>query len=206
MPFRRAVLIVGSPRPKSTSESLGTYLMTRLKGAGIDGSTIVAHEAVRSENATAEMDQAVEQADLVIFSFPLYVDSPPFSMVRVIEHLGTIRESRIKRRKKPMLMAISNCGSSDAHQNDIAIDICKIFAQRTGFVWAGGMSLAMGGLVNGASLGELGGQVEFVRGALDLAAQSLIQGKRISEKAKAMMSKPLMPIFPQAETGPEKRR
>jgi putative NADPH-quinone reductase len=202
MAKRRAVLIVGSPRRKSTSESLGAYLMERLTKAGFETITLKAATAVQSESGTAEMVQAVREADLVVLSFPLYLDAPPFSMMRAMEQIGARRRNRSDgKQEKQRLLAIVNCGNPEAHHNDCAIQICRLFARRVGFEWAGGMRLGMGGMIDGADLKELGKELDSVRGALDLAAASLAEGMKVPEKARAMMSKPLAPIFPQAREG-----
>ena len=83
---RKALLLVGSPKPgASSSESLGAYLLEELEKRGVETQTMHVTKAVRSEEATEELLAAVDSADLVVLSFPLYIDSLPAPAIRALE-------------------------------------------------------------------------------------------------------------------------
>ncbi len=90
------------------------------------------------------------------------------------------------------LLAISNCGFPEAHQNVTALAICRQFAEETGMEWIGGLALGGGQSIDGRleKLGRLAGNLKK---SLDLAAAALVAGKPLPEKAEALMAMPLMP-------------
>lgn len=85
-PVRRAVLLVGSPKTrKSTSHALSGYLFERLSVKSIHTETIHLHTVLRSPEKMKSMLAAVEEADLVVLAFPLYVDSLPAPVIESLE-------------------------------------------------------------------------------------------------------------------------
>ena len=63
-----------------------------------------------------------------------------------------------------------------------------------GFEWKGALSLGMGGAIGGRSLEERGGMVRNVIKGLDIAAQSLAEGKDIPDEATELFEKKFIPI------------
>jgi hypothetical protein len=98
---------------------------------------------------------------------------------------------------KPLHQAfavIVNSGIPDAWQNQTALAICAVFAQRAGLNWVG--SLALGGgqsIVNGTPLNELGWRGNSIRAALEVTAACLAAQKPIPDEAVRMMAKKRMP-------------
>jgi NAD(P)H-dependent FMN reductase len=83
---RTALLLVGSPKPgASSSGSLGAYLLEGLEKRGMTTQTLRVAKAVRSDEAVGQLRAAVAAADLVVLSFPLYVDSLPGPATRALE-------------------------------------------------------------------------------------------------------------------------
>ena len=81
-----ALLLIGSPKPgDSSSESLGGYLLEELEKRGVSTQTLKVARAVRTEEATEELHAAVAAADLIVLSFPLYIDSLPAPAIRALE-------------------------------------------------------------------------------------------------------------------------
>ncbi|MFT3894902.1 MAG: NAD(P)H-dependent oxidoreductase [Anaerolineales bacterium] len=70
-PVKRAVLLVGSPRTKkSTSASLGGYLMEQLSSRGVETQTIQIYTSLYSQEQMKAMFEAIDNADLVVLAFP----------------------------------------------------------------------------------------------------------------------------------------
>ncbi len=189
---RRALLLVGSPRAESTSESLGTYLLDRLGERGFEGETIRVRAALRSEERKVELLRAVDESDLVVFAFPLYYDALPAAVTRALEYISKVRKAG-GAATGPQLAVIVNNGFPEASQNEIALAICRRFAQETGFEWAGGLALGGGGSVGGKPLKELGGRVRNAMEALDLAATALADGRPIPQEAVELIAKQSVP-------------
>jgi multimeric flavodoxin WrbA len=187
-----ALILTGSPKGrKSASFMLASKLAEGLRERGVAVSDGFVHHELRSEEGTARLLDAVGSSDLVVFSFPLYVDSLPAPLTRLLELIAERRTS-VASAGTPRLAVIVQCGFPESHQCDTAVGICRIFAERTGMRWAGALAMGMGG-----SLGEdfrkvpRGGR--NILEALDLAAKSLAAGGGIPGEAAALFARPLMP-------------
>ena len=189
-PIRRAVLLVGSPRTrKSTSASLGTYLFEQLKSRGIETEVIQVYTSINSPVKTQAMLDAVNNADLTVLAFPLYVDSLPAPVIEALEKIAAHRNSHPSR-----FAAIANCGFPEARHNDTALAICAEFARQTGFDWLGSLALGGGeGLVHGVPLNEMDGRAIPIKKSLELAAESLAMGLPISRSAQDLLARPIIP-------------
>lgn len=191
-PVRRAVLLVGSPRTKkSTSNSLGGYLMEGLAARGIETETVYIHTSLSSPERMQSLLEKVNSADLTLLAFPLYVDSLPAPVIAALEKIAAHRAGRATHQR---FAAIVNCGFPEADHNATALAICSEFARQTGFAWAGSLSLGAGeGMVHGTPLNELDGRASVLKQALDLAAESLAQGQAIPRAAQTLWDKPFIP-------------
>ena len=191
-PIRRAVLLVGSPRTrKSTSASLGGYLFEQLNARGIETQTIQIYTSINSQQRMNEMYEAIDNTDLIVLAFPLYVDSLPAPVTAALEKIAAHRKGH----PFPLrFAAIANCGFPEAAHNNTALAICSEFALQNGFTWMSGLSLGAGeGIVHGIPLNELGGRATLLKQALDLAADALANGQPIPASARDLLAKPMIP-------------
>ncbi|MFX1414739.1 MAG: NAD(P)H dehydrogenase, partial [Promethearchaeota archaeon] len=133
-------------------------------------------------------------ADLIVLSFPLYVDSLPAPVVKAMELIKEERD-RLESKKSKNFIAISQNGFPEFYQNLTALRICKIFAEDCEFVWKGGLALGQGGSIGGMPLLERGGMVRNVVKGLDITAQALAEGKEIPQEAVDLFSKRFIPNF-----------
>lgn len=191
-PVKRAVLLVGSPRTqKSTSASLGGYLMKQLSARGIEIEIVQIYTTFHSAERTRLALEKLDAADLVVLAFPLYVDSLPAPVIAALEKIATHRAS-VKVTQN--FAAIANCGFPEASHNDTALAICAQFARQTSVTWLGSLALGGGeGLVHGAPLNEMDGRAIPLKKALDLAAESLADGRPIPGSARDLMARPFIP-------------
>jgi len=190
---RKALLFVGSPKGlKSTSHALGSYLLKKLEAGGLATETLLVGAALHAAKDLAAMHEAVAAADLIVFSFPLYVDQLPAPLIEALELIAEERKAHPPA-KPQKTMAIVQCGFPETHQNRPACEIMNQFAKEAGFEWAGGLAMGMGGAVAGRSLEKAGGMARNTVKALDLAAASLIGGGNVPREAVDLMAKPLMP-------------
>jgi hypothetical protein len=189
----RVVVLIGSPKAsKSTSESLGNYLIEQLAARGAHTEKIHVSKVLRSIESTDNMMSAVDKADTVILVSPLYVDSLPYPVTKAFELISEYRQGA-GTAKAQKLVAIMNCGFPEAHQNDTAIAICRLFARKIGFEWAGGLALGMGGTIDGQALEKLGGMLRNVKRALELTADAIVAGSSVPQEVVDLMAKPFIP-------------
>lgn len=191
-PVRRAVLLVGSPRTKkSTSASLGGYLMEQLSARGIETETIQIYTSFNSPERTRLTLEKLDDADLVVLAFPLYVDSLPAPVISALEKIAAHRKNMHTTQR---FAVISNCGFPEAKHNDTALAICEQFARETNMIWLGSLALGGGeGLVHGVPLNEMDGRAIPLKKSLEIAAASLSVGESISQEARDLLGRPFIP-------------
>jgi multimeric flavodoxin WrbA len=186
------LILTASPKGrKSASFSLASKLAEELREHGAAVRDGFVQNELRSEDGTARQLDAVETSDLVVFVFPLYVDSLPAPLTRLLE-LVAERRTRVASTGTPRLAVIVQCGFPESAQCDTAVGICRLFAERTGMRWAGALAMGMGGSIGG-DLGKLPGRGKNILDAIGMASASLANGGAISEAATALFAKPLMP-------------
>ena len=191
-PIHRAVLLVGSPRTrKSSSASLGGYLFDQLKGRGVETQTIQIYTSLYSRERMQTMYEAIDNADLLVLAFPLYVDSLPAPVIDALERIAAHR----KINTTPIrFAAIANCGFPGADHNNTALAICSEFARQNGFSWMGSLALGAGeGIVHGIPLNEMDGRAIPLKQALDQSAEALANGQSIPQSARDLFAKPVIP-------------
>jgi hypothetical protein len=171
---------------------LGTTLLERLRGHGLEDETLFLHRSVHTEKRRQELLQATDRADIIMLATPLYVDALPYLVVRALELIAEHRRTRpaVNRQR---LVTILNCGFPEAHHNDTALAICRQFAREAGFEWAGGLSLGGGEAISGQPLESKGRMVRNVVRALELSADALAAGEPVPGEAVRLMAKPLVP-------------
>jgi len=195
------LLLVGSPKnSSSTSASLGDYLTLRLEELGRSIEKEYIYKLIRKDEGQKKMLSMVDNADLIILAFPLYVDCLPAGVIKTLELIANHRKS-LNNPKKIGFVVLINCGFPEAEQNITAIAICKIFAHEVGFEWKGALSLGMGGAIGGRSVEERGGMVRNLKKGYNLAAKALAEGKNIPEEAIALVAKRFIPISLYAKMG-----
>ncbi|MFX1355892.1 MAG: NAD(P)H-dependent oxidoreductase [Promethearchaeota archaeon] len=191
---KNVLLLVGSPRGEnSTSASLGNYLVEKLEELGMKSEKTFIHRLVNRPEKVQELFSMIENADLIILTFPLYVDSLPAPVIKAMELIKSERD-RIKSSKSQNFVAISNSGFPESKQISVALEICQIFASEAGFTWKGGIAFGGGEAVHGIPLKERGGMVRNVMKGLDLASEASSEGKNVSQEALDLISKNLIPV------------
>ena len=190
---KKALLLIGSPRvEKSTSASLGNYLISKLEEVGMASETLYLYRVINREETIEKLFKAIESTDLIVLTFPLYVDSLPATVIKAMEAIKKYRDT-LDTKKTQRFIAIVNNGFPEGSQNSIALQICKIFAKESGFFWKGGLSLGGGGAVNGVPLLEKPGMMRNVIKGLDITAQALKEDTDIPQEAIEYFSKQFIP-------------
>lgn len=107
---KKALLLVGSPKPnESTSEVLGDYILKGLQKNEFKTEKISLRRVLNAKKGSKDLFKAVNEADLIIFSSTLYVDSTPAIVIKAMELITENRQDK-KELKKQSMMAISNSG------------------------------------------------------------------------------------------------
>ncbi len=190
-----ALFLIGSAKPKrSTSGAYGKYLARKLEERGMETETLVIHKTVRKEEGRQKLVEAVERADVIVLSFPLYVDCLPALVIKTLDIIAEWRKAAESPRAQ-RFFAITNCGFPEPHHCDTALAICQRFTRETGMGWIGGIAMGAGQVIDGVPLHKLGFLTRHVRKSLDLAAVSLADDELLSKDAIRLMAKPLFPAW-----------
>lgn len=185
----KAVLLVGSPKgTKSVSDALGTYLNERMRTNGAEVDRMYLNEQLRDQTGEDALMAKMSCSDIVILAFPLYYDSIPSKVIKLMD---LVAEASPKWERRPALAVIVNSGFPEAEQSGTALRICRLFARDADMEWKGGLVMGMGMVLSGRSIG--GGPFRHQRKALVLAADALNEGKAVPDEARSMMAKkPIM--------------
>lgn len=191
---RRALLLIGSSKPRgtSTSEALGTHLMEQLALRGVVGEARHVHREAHSEESLRQFVADVRQHDLLIIASPIYIDSLPALVTRTLEAIADDRTGDPD--APPLTVAmILNCGFPESRHAAVARTIGALFARATGARWAGALQLGGGGVIHGRPLEEVGHLAQHLPALLSEAAAALSVGQAIPPETREEFKEPLMP-------------
>jgi multimeric flavodoxin WrbA len=193
---KSALLLIGSPKGlKSSSGSLGRYLVNGLEEKGFEGEVLHIHPMVNSEEGLKKISSAIDSSDIIIFASPLYIDSIPAPVITAMEFVFKNRKATTVS-KKQHFVALVNSGFPEPVQNATALAIYQQFANEAGFIWAGGLAYASGqAAIDGRPLDNIGFMARNVRKSLDIAARALSEGKSIPEESHILSAKPIIPVW-----------
>ena len=198
---RRAVLVVGSPKTlsQSTSQVLGTYVLDGLRSRGWETESLTLRPSLLKGVGEASLLAPIDRADLVVLSFPLYVDALPYQMTRALELIAEHRLA-VSVARRPALVAIANNGFPESYQNYLALAICRRFASAAGMSWAGGLAMGAGEAIGGGEALKarsiLGVPSEHVLAALDATVGALAHGAVVPASAISGIARSPIPIAP----------
>ncbi len=193
---RRAVLLVGSAKPSGTSssEALGRSLRRRLEAGGGEARVVLVARC-RGDDGLRELVDAVAAAELFVLATPMYVDSLPHLVIRALEAIAAARTQPGATPSTTRFLALVNCGFPEATQTRTALDICRIFAAQARLERAGALGLGGGETLHGKAPEALGWLARHLRRALDLAADALLAGRPVPQKAVDLMARPIVPAI-----------
>lgn len=188
--MKKALLLVGSPRDRSTSQVLGQAIMDALAARGFQCGTLRLTGLLETQEGRARLLGEYLGADLVVLAAPVYVDAPPAAVMRALEFLAG-PENSTNRTKR--FCAVFNCGFPESEHTDLSLDVCRLFARRAGLEWAGGLGTGQGGAMDGQPLEARGRITRPLRRALTLAAAALADELPVPQEAVDLAARPLAP-------------
>jgi hypothetical protein len=188
-----ALLVIGSPKPGvSASRSFGEAMLGRLAARGAETRTARATPAFRSPDAMDRLMADIEWADLVLLSCPLYVDSLPAPVMRVLETWARRAGASEPAARRPVrLAALVQCGFPEAQHCAPAIEVCEEFCRQSGVGWAGALALGCGGALAGRTPEK--SPLAKVVPALDESADALAAGREIPAEARRVVGRQFAP-------------
>ena len=190
----RALLLIGSPkRGTSASGAFADAVSSRLEARGIQTRTERITPAFSAPERMRALLDAIAESDLVVLAFPVYVDSLPAPVLALLEAWhAAVADGSIAANPPARLAVLTLCGFPEASHCDVAIEVCRLFAETTGVTWAGALAFGMGASIErGLERSPLAGRLD----ALDAAVDALATGRPIPAEATAEFARPLAPSW-----------
>lgn len=126
------IILNGSPRaPKSNSKCYATIFSKNCK-CKTDYYNI-------SKTNHLELCKKLEEFSDILFVFPLYADGIP---VTLLNYLKTLEKNPPK--SKPVISVLINCGFLEYRQNDVAINMMKLFCEQNGYRFGSVLKIGSG--------------------------------------------------------------
>lgn len=134
--------INGSPKLK---DGVSGMLISQLEHISeIEIPTFQAVQLLQPGDDAAQF-AALLDTDVLLIVFPLYVDSLPAPLLKVLTLLE--RAAKLSNRKLPTVYAVVNCGFYDAVHNRLAFQMIENFCSRAGLSWGYGIGIGGGGII-----------------------------------------------------------
>lgn len=133
----RIALINGSPK---VNNSASGALLDDLKGYLGEEAEVV-NFGFHETTTSAEVIEALAQADTWVFAYPLYVDGIPGHLLSCLIQL---EEARLQN-PQIHIYGIVNCGFYEGIQAEFALKLLQNWSAKAGFVWSGGVGIGGGG-------------------------------------------------------------
>ena len=135
-------IVNGSPK---TRNSVSAMLIGQIEEITKTKATVYQAVKLAEQEDISLTLSDILNVDILLFIFPLYIDSLPAPLVKV---LGSIeREAAGKDGRLPVVFAVCSCGFYEAAQTRVALDIIENFAVRAGLKWGYGIGISCGPLV-----------------------------------------------------------
>ena len=144
--IKQVTFLMCSPRgEKSASYSLGSYTTNLLEEKGISQKSFRTYHTLKDEKKIDEMVESINESDIIILSSPLYIDQAPYMTIKLMDLITEKNNEGKLSKKDRFLFAISNAGYLEYYHNNIALKIYEQFAEKNGFIWAGGLPIGAAG-------------------------------------------------------------
>ncbi len=131
----RISIINGSPKLRESTSGLMIELLTPL----ISENEIVVYR-INQGNLTERQFADIKNSDVLIFAFPLYVDSIPAHLLHLLIEL----EERNFFNPNTMVYCIVNNGFFEGNQNHVAVSQMKNWCKATGLTWGQAVGVGAG--------------------------------------------------------------
>lgn len=144
--MKRIAAINGSPKAAGSVSGMLIEKMEEILDVKID--VFPATKLIRSEKAP-ETIAAILEAEVLLIVFPLYVDSLPAPLIKLLMLIQ--QSAKASNSPLPVVYAICNCGFYEAEHNTLALRMLRCFADRAGLGWGYGIGIGCGGFLSAVS-------------------------------------------------------
>jgi len=185
MSILKIALINGSPKVKSSASG---FILDELKSY-LDGHTITEFALHASHSITPIELKSLATQDILVFSFPLYVDGIPSHLLRNLTKMGAYIDSNPL---ESMVYAIANAGFYEGKQNKNALDMMRRWCEMSDMKWGQGVGIGGGGMLMGLNNIPSG---QGPRKNPSLALRTLAKNATEKKSAENLFVSPNFPRF-----------
>lgn len=133
----KITIINGSPRAAtSNSKEFGNIFVQYWKGEASVYSV--------SRRNNQEICSKLDGGGHLLFVFPLYADSLPVTLLYFLNELAQHPVS-----EKPTVHVIINCGFMEPEQNNVAVEIIRLFCSQNGYAYGSTLCIGAGEAILG---------------------------------------------------------
>jgi hypothetical protein len=165
----KTVAINGSPKIKDSASGIFINQIENILGTPV--TVYQATQLIQRQDITATLSDILS-ADVLLFIFPLYVDSLPAPLVKLL----TLLEQAGTNGLVPKVYAVCNCGFYEAEHTRPALDIVRNFCDCAGLAWGYGIGIGGGGFVSSRGGNMFKGPTANVYSALRELGEAIQQG------------------------------
>ena len=166
--MNKIAAINGSPKANNSASGI---LISQIEAIAETTFTVYqAAKLIRQESISAAMADILN-ANVLLIVFPLYIDSLPAPVVKVLTLLE--REAVKEGGQPPKVYSVCNCGFYEAENNRLALDIIRNFCVSAGLPWGYGIGIGAGGSIQSLSPNMSGGPMANVYAALCELVESI---------------------------------
>lgn len=136
----KIALIDGSPKVKNSNSGYFLELLKLRITANAEFTEL--RECKLKDEARQNAINEIAACDVMVFAFPLYVDSVPGNLLKFMCELETAFKAMPVNGKT--VYAMSNCGFFEGHQNYLALEVMRNWVVSCGLKWGGGIGIGCG--------------------------------------------------------------
>lgn len=167
----KIMIITGSPKPNGGTSSILVEQLKKSILSHTPGIEFVTFNIRNNYIPETEYDN-LENYDALILAFPLYVDSLPShvltQLVKIEEYFNSKKGEKSKARNKLKVYTLINCGFYEAKYTTLALRIVRMWAIKSGIVFASGLGLGGGEMIGITSkMSHHVGPLKTIQVALD---------------------------------------
>jgi multimeric flavodoxin WrbA len=138
----KIAFINGSPKVKNSSSGC---ILQELKPFLDKDNNVISEFFFRKPNLDKKELEEIAECQVLIFSFPLYVDGLPSHLLDCLTQLesyfAAIKEKEIT------IYSLVNCGFFEGHHNKLAFEIMENWCVKAGLKWGKGVGIGGGGML-----------------------------------------------------------
>lgn len=127
----KLIVLNGSPRPAVSNSKKYIALFERYYPGDIQVFNALSKDYTRHL-------EALRSTNEILMVFPLYADALPVSLMGFLKAMEAVRLVPLR------VHVLINCGFFEPEQNNIAIDMLRLFCEKNGFLFGSTLSIGSG--------------------------------------------------------------